>query len=29
MQSGFIASLTSRVIRRMVYGGHEVTGWAE
>jgi aryl-alcohol dehydrogenase-like predicted oxidoreductase len=29
MQGGFTASLTSPVIRRMVYGGHEVTGWAE
>ncbi|RYY10103.1 MAG: aldo/keto reductase [Alphaproteobacteria bacterium] len=26
---GFSAVLTSRHIRRMVFGGHEVTGWAE
>jgi len=27
--SGFSASLTAPMIRRMVYGGHDVTGWAE
>ncbi len=26
---GFSASLTTPMIRRMVYGGHNVTGWAE
>lgn len=26
---GFSASLTAPAIRRMVYGGHDVTGWAE
>lgn len=26
---GFSASLTSPMIRRMVYGGHDVRGWAE
>lgn len=29
LSGGFSASLTSPMIRRMVYGGHEVTGWAE
>jgi aryl-alcohol dehydrogenase-like predicted oxidoreductase len=26
---GFSASLTSSLVRRMVFGGHEVTGWLE
>ncbi len=28
-RAGFSASLTAPMIRRMVYGGHEVRGWAE
>lgn len=28
MKGGFSASLTTPMIRRMVYGGHEVAGWA-
>ncbi|MBV0913817.1 aldo/keto reductase [Anianabacter salinae] len=27
--AGFSASLTAPMIRRMVYGGHDVTGWTE
>lgn len=27
--TGFSASLTSPMIRRMVYGGHDVRGWAD
>jgi hypothetical protein len=27
LAGGFSASLTTPMIRRMVYGGHEVTGW--
>jgi hypothetical protein len=26
---GFSANLTSPMIRRMVYGGHDVAGWME
>jgi aryl-alcohol dehydrogenase-like predicted oxidoreductase len=29
VEGGFSANLTTPMIRRMVYGGHEVTGWTE